>query len=143
MTCSIQDVLKHYEYDPSIVQRVGKRTFEKLPLQIEPPDPAWPQQFQTLKSIIQEALGHKALSISHVGSTAVPNLPAKAIIDIDLTVPDPTAEATYIPALESKGFQFLTREPTCQASNYERMAYYARGRQRAICTNEDGSDGKE
>ncbi|UPK92146.1 hypothetical protein LCI18_003081 [Fusarium solani-melongenae] len=111
MTCSIQDVLKHYEYDPSIVQRVGKRTSEKLPLKIEPPDPAWPQQFQTLKSIIQEALGHKALSISHVGSTVVPNLPAKAIIDIDLTVPDPTAETTYIPALESKGFQFLTREP--------------------------------
>jgi GrpB-like predicted nucleotidyltransferase (UPF0157 family) len=111
MSASISDVLKHYEYDPTIVQRVGKRTFAKLPLKIEPANPAWPQHFETLKSLIQEALGPAALSINHVGSTAVPNLPAKAIIDVDLTVPDPTAEDTYIPALESAGFTFLTREP--------------------------------
>ncbi|KAI9154815.1 hypothetical protein HJFPF1_07372 [Paramyrothecium foliicola] len=111
MTCSVEDLLKHYEYDPSRVQRVGESTFAKLPLKIEPPDSSWPEHFKVLKSIIQEALGPKALSISHVGSTAVPNLPAKAIIDIDLTVPDPTDEADYVPALESAGFQFLLREP--------------------------------
>lgn len=109
---SISDVLKHYEYDPTIVQRVGTRTFAKLPLKIEPPNPAWPQHFESLKSLIQKALGPAALSINHVGSTAVPNLPAKANIDIDLTVPDPTAEETYVPALESVGFIFLSREPT-------------------------------
>ncbi|KAK1515605.1 uncharacterized protein CCOS01_12803 [Colletotrichum costaricense] len=49
--------------------------------------------------------------ISHVGSTSVPNLPAKDVIDIDLAVENPTDEAAYAPALEKAGFQFLLREP--------------------------------
>ncbi|KAG8163564.1 hypothetical protein KVR01_006861 [Diaporthe batatas] len=112
MSPSIPDILKHYDYDPTRIERVGKRPFEKLPLRIEAPNPAWPQHFETLRALIDKALGSAALSINHVGSTAVPNLPAKAVIDIDLTFPDPSAEDAYVPALESVGFVFLTREPT-------------------------------
>jgi GrpB-like predicted nucleotidyltransferase (UPF0157 family) len=52
------------------------------------------------------------LDLDHVGSTAVPGLAAKDLIDIDLTVPDPADEASYIPALEAAGWQHLVREPS-------------------------------
>lgn len=72
---------------------------------------AWPGQFQVLDKQIKEALGWHALAIEHVGSTSVPGLPAKAIIDIDLIVADPNDEASYVPALERAGFELRVREP--------------------------------
>ncbi|OHE99638.1 hypothetical protein CORC01_04996 [Colletotrichum orchidophilum] len=110
MSCSIEDIVKHYEFDPTIIQRIATRTF-KPPLSIEPPNPEWPQHFQSIKALIELALGPVALSITHVGSTSVPNLPAKAVIDIDVAVENPTDELAYAPALEKAGFQFLIREP--------------------------------
>ncbi|KAG7039349.1 GrpB domain protein [Colletotrichum scovillei] len=110
MSCSIEEIVKHYEFDPTIIQRIATRT-SKPALSIEPPNPEWPQQFQDIKSLIENAIGSVAVSISHVGSTSVPNLPAKDVIDIDLAVENPTDEAAYAPALEKAGFQFLIREP--------------------------------
>ncbi|KAK1962962.1 UPF0157-domain-containing protein [Colletotrichum sublineola] len=110
MLCSVEDILKNYEFDPSIIQRIATRKV-KLALSIEPPNPEWPAHFEKLKSLIDAALGPVALSINHVGSTSVPKLPAKAVIDIDLAVADPTNEDAYVPALEQAGFQFLVREP--------------------------------
>ncbi|WYZ36075.1 hypothetical protein EsH8_X_000722 [Colletotrichum jinshuiense] len=110
MSCSVEDILKHYEFDPSIIQRVAYRKF-KPPLSIEPPNPEWPRYFEVIKSLIVGAIGPRALAITHVGSTSVPNLPAKDVIDVDLTVPNPTAEDDYVPALEAAGFQFILREP--------------------------------
>jgi GrpB-like predicted nucleotidyltransferase (UPF0157 family) len=46
-----------------------------------------------------------------VGSTSVPGLPAKPIIDIDLLVADPGREQDYVPALEAAGFTLVIREP--------------------------------
>jgi len=51
------------------------------------------------------------LQLEHVGSTAVPGLAAKPIIDIDLTVADPGREQDYVPALEAAGFRLVIREP--------------------------------
>ena len=51
-------------------------------------DEAWPQRFESLSSLIGAAVGEIALSIEHVGSTAVPGLAAKPIIDIDVVVLD-------------------------------------------------------
>ncbi|KAK2040764.1 UPF0157-domain-containing protein [Colletotrichum somersetense] len=110
MPCALEDILKNYEFDPSRVQRIATRKV-KLALSIEPPNPEWPAQFEKLKSLIDAALGPVALSVNHVGSTSVPKLPAKAVIDIDLAVADPTDEDAYAPALERVGFQFLVREP--------------------------------
>ncbi|KAK6211363.1 hypothetical protein QIS74_10627 [Colletotrichum tabaci] len=110
MSCSIEDILEHYEFDPSIIQRISTRKF-KPALSIEPPDPAWPAQFEEIRTRINDALGPVALAVTHVGSTSVPNLPAKAVIDVDVTVSDPSDEDAYAPALEKAGFQFLVREP--------------------------------
>jgi GrpB-like predicted nucleotidyltransferase (UPF0157 family) len=75
------------------------------------PDPAWPGYYAELAARIREALGWRALQLEHVGSTSVPGLPAKPIIDIDLTVADPDSEQDYVPALEAAGFTLVIREP--------------------------------
>lgn len=81
---------------------------------IVPSDPAWPGDFAMLAATIRGALGDRALAIEHVGSTSVPGLAAKPIIDIDLTVADSADEASYVPALESAGFVLRLREPWWQ-----------------------------
>ncbi|HEY1627761.1 MAG TPA: GrpB family protein [Streptosporangiaceae bacterium] len=78
---------------------------------ITDPDPGWPRVYGTLSGRIREALGWRALQVEHVGSTSVPGLPAKPIIDIDLTVADPGREQDYVPALELAGFRLVIREP--------------------------------
>lgn len=49
-------------------------------------DPSWPAQFEKLRSQIWEAVGELAVSVEHVGSTSVPGLAARPIIDIDVVV---------------------------------------------------------
>ncbi|KAE8418656.1 grpb/dephospho-CoA kinase [Aspergillus pseudocaelatus] len=80
-------------------------------IEIVEPDPTWPEAFAIIARRIAGSLGNRLLSIEHVGSTSVPSLPAKAVIDVDVVVADPTAEDSYVPALEAAGFQFLLREP--------------------------------
>ena len=75
------------------------------------PDPDWPQWYQIVAERIRDALGWRVLDLNHVGSTAVPGLPSKPIIDIDLTVADPSDEESYVPALEAVGFELRVREP--------------------------------
>lgn len=74
-------------------------------------DEAWPGLFAREADRIRGALGDRALAVNHVGSTSVPGLPAKPIIDIDLTVADSSDEESYIPALESAGYVLRLREP--------------------------------
>ncbi|EOO04035.1 hypothetical protein UCRPA7_408 [Phaeoacremonium minimum UCRPA7] len=102
-------ITEQVDLQPGDIQRVSMR--QPLPIEIVESDPAWPATFERVASRIRDALGPVAVSVSHVGSTSVQGLPAKAIIDIDLVVPDPTDEAAYVPALENAGFQFLFREP--------------------------------
>jgi GrpB-like predicted nucleotidyltransferase (UPF0157 family) len=80
-------------------------------IEVADPDPDWPRQYRVLAGRIREALGWRVLQLEHVGSTSVPGLPAKPIIDIDLTVADPGHEQDYIPALETTGFRLVIREP--------------------------------
>jgi GrpB-like predicted nucleotidyltransferase (UPF0157 family) len=81
------------------------------PIVLVDPDPAWPVAYATLAERIRGALGPNAVTLEHVGSTSVPGLAAKPIIDVLLLVPDSTAEEDYVPALESAGFAFHLREP--------------------------------
>lgn len=74
-------------------------------------DPAWPARFAALAARITDALGAVARSVEHVGSTAVPGLAAKDVIDIDLCVADPSDEASYVPALTAIGYRLTVREP--------------------------------
>jgi GrpB-like predicted nucleotidyltransferase (UPF0157 family) len=80
-------------------------------IEMTEPDPAWPQRYDELAARIREALGWRALQLDHVGSTSIPGLPAKPIIDIDLVVADPGREQDYVPALEAAGYTLVIREP--------------------------------
>jgi GrpB-like predicted nucleotidyltransferase (UPF0157 family) len=79
-------------------------------IEITEPDPEWPRLYEDLAGRIRQALGWRAIQLDHVGSTSVPGLPAKPIIDIDLTVADPNQEEDYVPALEKIGYQLVIRE---------------------------------
>ncbi|HKS28181.1 MAG TPA: GrpB family protein [Pyrinomonadaceae bacterium] len=74
-------------------------------------DPDWPKKFETHAGRIARALGPTALRIEHIGSTSVPNLAAKPIIDILVVVPDSADESAYLPQLEAAGYQLRVREP--------------------------------
>jgi GrpB-like predicted nucleotidyltransferase (UPF0157 family) len=80
-------------------------------IQLVPPDPQWPAHFSRLEARIRAALGEIALLIEHVGSTSIPGLAAKPIIDLVLVVPDTTDEPSYVAALEDAGFVLRVREP--------------------------------
>ncbi|MGO4104725.1 GrpB family protein [Leifsonia sp. YAF41] len=84
---------------------------EERPIVIVDSDDEWPKRFEQLAYQIKNALGNGALSVEHIGSTAVPGLAAKPIIDMLLIVPDVTDESAYVTPLESKGFFLRVREP--------------------------------
>ena len=84
---------------------------EKRPIVIVDYDPAWPEKFRSHAAIISRALGVTALVIEHVGSTSVPGLAAKPIIDIDVLVQDSSNEAAYLPVLLAAGYLLRVREP--------------------------------
>ena len=75
-------------------------------------DPRWPRRFAEQRSQITAALGDRALAVDHIGSTSVPGLAAKPIVDICLTVADSADEPSYIPDLVATGFELRFREPT-------------------------------
>ena len=73
-------------------------------------DPAWPVRFGELETRIRSALGAAALAIEHIGSTSVPHLAAKPIIDVLVVVADVDDESSYVAALEDAGFVLRVRE---------------------------------
>ncbi len=74
-------------------------------------DERWPVRFREIAVRVRQALGEDALGVEHIGSTSVPGLAAKPIVDVLLTVTDVGNEASYVPALESGGFVLRVREP--------------------------------
>jgi GrpB-like predicted nucleotidyltransferase (UPF0157 family) len=74
-------------------------------------DPAWPGQYAGEAAKIRAAIGARALVLEHVGSTSIPGMSAKPIIDILLGVADPADEDAYAPALTAKGYRLHLREP--------------------------------
>src|SRR5690606_586440 len=60
---------------------------------------------------VRAAIGGRVLGLQHIGSTSVPGLPAKPIIDVDLTVVDAADEASYLTELEAAAFELVIREP--------------------------------
>lgn len=78
---------------------------------IVPYDRAWPGLYERERVRIVDALGARALSIDHFGSTSVPGLAAKPIIDIMLVVSDCADDEVYAPDLEASGYMLRIREP--------------------------------
>ena len=83
----------------------------RLPVEVVEPDPTWSTTYGVLAARVRAALGDRVLAIEHVGSTAVPGLAAKPVIDIDLTVADSADEAAYVPDMEADGWVLRIREP--------------------------------
>jgi GrpB-like predicted nucleotidyltransferase (UPF0157 family) len=90
---------------------VGPVVFHNAPIVLADYDPRWPAMFDREASRIQAALASLAIRVEHVGSTSVPGLAAKPIIDIVLAVPDSADEAAYVPPLEAAGYVLRGREP--------------------------------
>jgi GrpB-like predicted nucleotidyltransferase (UPF0157 family) len=67
-------------------------------------DPAWAQRFEALKAPIWQAVRGVAISVEHVGSTSVPGLAAKPIIDIDVIVASRADLASVIGRLATLGY---------------------------------------
>jgi GrpB-like predicted nucleotidyltransferase (UPF0157 family) len=73
-------------------------------------DPDWPARFNEWKLKLSGAIDPPPLRIAHVGSTAVPGLAAKPVVDIQVSVDDLGHEQTYVPAIESLGVQLRSRD---------------------------------
>jgi len=67
-------------------------------------DAAWPQRFEQLRATIWPAVSDVAIAIEHVGSTAVPGLAAKPVIDLDIIVADSQSVRAVIASLATLGY---------------------------------------
>ena len=77
---------------------------EPGPISVVDYDERWALRFHRTAERVRQALGGNAVDVEHIGSTSVPGLAAKPIVDILVTVDDVTDEAAYLSALESIGF---------------------------------------
>lgn len=95
------------------LQAVRLQKIEVLdkPIELAEYDPAWPELYEREATKIRGALGDRARVLEHAGSTSVPGLAAKPIIDIVLAVADSADEAAYVPPLEGVGYVLAIREP--------------------------------
>jgi GrpB-like predicted nucleotidyltransferase (UPF0157 family) len=91
--------------------RLQKVEVHGKPIELVEYDPAWPELYQREAEKIRAALGSRVRGLEHAGSTSVPGLAAKPIIDIVLAVADSADEDAYVPALEQVGYVLTIREP--------------------------------
>ncbi len=96
------------------------------PVEIAAYDDGWPQQYERWRRLLSDQLGDEAVRIEHVGSTAVPGLAAKPVIDIQVSVSYLENEAGYVRAVEAVGVELQSRE---HARRYFRPP---RGRPRTV-----------
>lgn len=84
---------------------------EQRPIVIVGYNPEWAARFAALATAIRAAVGDAALSVEHIGSTSVPGLAAKPIVDVLVTVADIEDEPSFVGPLEAAGFVLRVREP--------------------------------
>ena len=84
---------------------------EPITVHLESYDERWVQTYLDHRARIQDALAHTDALIEHIGSTSVPGLAAKPIIDIVVGVDDITAEEDYLGQLLAAGYELRVREP--------------------------------
>jgi GrpB-like predicted nucleotidyltransferase (UPF0157 family) len=105
-----RDVQPHTEEEIQAVT-VGEIRPHAAPISLVDYDPGWPALFEREERRIRALLGGKVLRLEHTGSTSVPGLAAKPIIDMTLVVPDSADEDAYVAPLEAAGYVLRIREP--------------------------------
>ncbi len=83
---------------------------QRDPIEVVSYDEEWPKRYEVWRTRLTEALGATAQRIEHIGSTAVPGMPAKPVIDIQVSVEDVDEEHSYVPQIEALGLQLRSRD---------------------------------
>jgi GrpB-like predicted nucleotidyltransferase (UPF0157 family) len=109
MACRIPDLTADHESSKQSAQASSP----PMPARIElrDYDPVWPRLYAREAARIRSVLGERVVRLEHAGSTSVPGLAAKPVIDIVLEVPDASEEAAYLPAMQAAGYGLRLREP--------------------------------
>lgn len=102
-----QEVLHAQSPDLELRPEAARRSD---PIEVAPYDPSWPDRFDAWRDRLARSLGPAAVRIAHIGSTAVPGLAAKPVVDIQVSVVDVEAEPAYVPAIEVVGLVLRARE---------------------------------
>jgi GrpB-like predicted nucleotidyltransferase (UPF0157 family) len=106
------DPIDDESYDAELAKvTVGDLEPLSKPIEIREYDPDWPASYEREERRIRSILGARVIRSEHCGSTSVPGLPAKPIIDIVLEVRDSADEVGYLPDLEAGGYKLRIREP--------------------------------
>jgi GrpB-like predicted nucleotidyltransferase (UPF0157 family) len=90
---------------------IGEPSPHSGPIALVAYDDRWPDMFRTEAERVLDVLGERAMRIDHVGSTSVPGLAAKPIIDMLLAVADSADERGYVRRLQGAGYRLRIREP--------------------------------
>jgi GrpB-like predicted nucleotidyltransferase (UPF0157 family) len=93
---------------PERFELIGGR--ERVDIMLVPHDTAWAPRFARLRADLVRELAGIAVRVEHIGSTAVPDLVAKPIIDVQVGVPDPDDEARLTPRMQALGYHLRVRE---------------------------------
>ncbi|KJK34148.1 hypothetical protein UK23_43985 [Lentzea aerocolonigenes] len=96
--------------EPDDVEFVTQDPPHNAPIVLRDYDPVWPRWYAGEEAKIRAALGDAVVRLEHCGSTSVPGLAAKPLIDILLVVPDSDDEDAYVPALVEAGYYLRARE---------------------------------
>jgi GrpB-like predicted nucleotidyltransferase (UPF0157 family) len=94
---------------PGFEQTAGSERRGEL-IRVVEYDAGWPLRFERWRRTLESALGDTAVRIEHVGSTSVPGLAAKPIVDVQVSVADLGDEAAYVPQLAESGLQLRSRD---------------------------------
>jgi GrpB-like predicted nucleotidyltransferase (UPF0157 family)/pimeloyl-ACP methyl ester carboxylesterase len=81
------------------------------PVRLVAPDPAWPAAFAAERDAIAGALGHRLIAVEHIGSTAVPGLRAKPVVDVLVGIDDLAGADDVVARLEAIGYAAWGEDP--------------------------------
>jgi GrpB-like predicted nucleotidyltransferase (UPF0157 family) len=95
---------------PGFQQNPRSQPRGPMPVQVVAYDPGWPERFEAWRGRLAGVLGPAACRIEHVGSTSVPGLAAKPIVDIQVSVADMADEDGYVPRCEAAGLELRFRD---------------------------------
>jgi GrpB-like predicted nucleotidyltransferase (UPF0157 family) len=93
------------------LRQVLVRGLQPVRVELVEPNPAWPARYERYAATLRDVLGGRRRLLEHIGSTSVPGLEAKPVIDIVAGLDDPDDEPAYLPDLEAAGWDLRVREP--------------------------------